>query len=45
MVNFELELAENQDFSDEMTIDLYDLKNAEKLKKHNIIIKIQIIQI
>jgi len=30
MVNFELELAENQDFSDEMTIDLYDLKNAEK---------------
>lgn len=31
IVDFELEIADNQDFSVELTIVLYDLKNAEKL--------------
>lgn len=32
MENFDLEAADNQDFSVELTIVLHDLKNAEKLK-------------
>lgn len=31
MVNFELDATDNQDFSVELTIVWYDLKNAEKL--------------
>lgn len=30
LVNFELEIVDNQDFSAELTIVLYDLKNVEK---------------
>lgn len=32
MMNFELETVDNQDFSVVLTIVLYDLKNAEKLR-------------
>lgn len=37
MVNFELEAADNQDFLVKLTIVLYDLKNAEKLRKQKTI--------
>lgn len=32
MLNFELEATDNQNFFVELTIVLYDLKNAEKLR-------------